>query len=161
MPESVLSNEEVEALLKVSQDKFEDLDKIIGTIDSPIEKIKQNSQVISSINDLTRLELEKSLSYFYRNKIFVKITSANISKASECFNNEEHNNIYIAFRLMPHECYGIFNINNFFIHQTINVLYGGKINKDDQIIETPGKIKLDDSGKNYTNFPGCICAFLS
>ena len=55
MPESVLSNEEVEALLKVSQDKFEDLDKIIGTIDSPIEKIKQNSQVISSINDLRLL----------------------------------------------------------------------------------------------------------
>jgi flagellar motor switch protein FliM len=147
MTESVLSNEEVEALLKVSQDKYEDLDKVIGTVDSPVEKIKQNSHIISSINDLTRNALEKTLCTFFRSKVFVKSNCANVAKASESFTNEGNNNVFTAFRLSPQECYGLFNIDNFFIHQSINALYGGKVNKDDHIIEAPGKIGMIISEK--------------
>lgn len=152
MSDSVLSNEEVETLLKVAQTKKEEGEATLGTVESPVDAIKNSSQTLSNICDLTRNELEKSLTSFYRNKIFLKSNPANVTRASSSLSNEENNNIYIAFRLLPIESYGIININYNLIHQTINLLYGGKINPNDKIITNLGKVGMIIADKLATMF---------
>ncbi len=142
MSDPVLSNEEVETLLKVAQNKKEEGESVLGTVESPVDAIKNSSQTLSNICDLTRNELEKSLTTFYRNKIFLKSNPANVARAGSSLSNEENNNVYIAFRLLPTESYGIINISYNLIHQTINILYGGKVNPNDKIITNPGKVGM-------------------
>jgi flagellar motor switch protein FliM len=128
----VLSNEEVEAILKVSQDTNQDL--------STREPESQNSYILSNINDLTRLECEKILISFLRKKVTLTIKPFQDSTLSTCLRDTEEKNVYCAFKISSKkDSYGLCIISPALLHQTINLLYGGSISTNN-VTENPGKI---------------------
>lgn len=142
MVDQVLSQDEVEAMLKASHPKNDDLDKVMNhNGDTTVDKLQQYSQALANINDLVRNEIEVNIASFFRSKLFVKSVAAEMTTAGECF-KEEHNHIYAVYRAMPYECYGIVSLDFILLHQAINLMYGGKIQKEDTVLETPGRIGM-------------------
>lgn len=141
MSDQVLSSEEVDAILKVTQQKEQDLSKIVGNGDNANEKGKHYTYALTNINELVRSECEKNLTSFLRKKVILKTKSFNLSKVSACLSaNPEAKNIYSVFRLSPNEHYGMILVDMALLHQMINLLFGGKINDKEQVIENPGKV---------------------
>lgn len=140
MSEHVLSSEEVDAILKASQEKGQDLSKLVGNIDPAKEGEKHYTYALSNINDLTRIECEKNFTSFLRKKILIQTKTFNIASAESSIPAQDSKNIYTSFRINPNEYYGVISIDMSFLNQTLNLLYGGKISDKDPPIETPGKV---------------------
>lgn len=135
----ILTSEEVDAILKASQDQSQDLSSIIIN-EAGTKQGKQFTNGLVNINEITRTECEKNLSSFFRKKVVVKSKSFNPAKLSTCLNENADKNVYSMFRIMPHDYFGIFIIDLLFLHQAINLLYGGRISATETLITTPGKI---------------------
>jgi flagellar motor switch protein FliM len=86
-----------------------------------------------------RVEFEKYLSAFLRKRIIVKTDICHFSQASACLNANEKL-IYSIFRINPKDHYGMVLIDFPVLHQTINLLYGGKLNTKEEVIDNPGKV---------------------
>src|SRR5579885_28421 len=142
MSDQVLSSEEVDAILKVTQEKQQqDLSKIVGSGDSGGEKGKHYSYALNNINELVRSECEKNLSSFLRKKAIIKTKSFNLGKVSACLAaDSDKKTVYSVFRLSPNEHYGMVLVDLGLLHQIINLLFGGKINANEKTIENPGKV---------------------
>lgn len=129
----ILSSEEVEAILKVTQGTNQDL--------STKEPESQNGYVLSNINDLTRLECEKILTTFLRKKITLHIKPFQSTTLSGCLKDTKEKNVYCAFRVSAKkESFGLCIISPALLHQTIHLLYGGNATATDDAIENPGKV---------------------
>lgn len=135
----ILTSEEVEAILKASQDQSQDLSSLVAAEVNP-KQGKQFSYGLVNINEVTRNECEKNLSSFLRKKILIKSKSLNATKLAPCINENSDKNVYSLFRIMPSDYYGMFIIEYVFLHQAINLLYGGRVNKSEPTMATPGKI---------------------
>lgn len=142
MADQVLSQEEVDAILKASQDKNQqDLSQLVGSGESQNNDSGRHYQyAMSNINEILRVEYEKYLTAFLRKRIVIKMDSFNFAKASACLNANDEKVIYSIFRINPKDDYGMVLIDFSVLHQTINLLYGGKLNTKETIIESPGKI---------------------
>lgn len=140
MSDQVLTSEEVDAILKASQEKSHDLSKIVGQGDfSNNEQEKHYTYALNNINELFRADCEKNLTSFLRKRIILKTKSASVTQVSACL-NENDKFVYSIFRINPKEQYGMVVIDMPILHQTINLLYGGKLNTKEQIMDHPGKV---------------------
>jgi flagellar motor switch protein FliM len=135
----VLSNEEVDALLKAGQDKNVDLSALGINSDHP-DGITQDSTALANITDAIRLEWEKAMSAFLRKKISIKVKSTATAQAGVVLEPSDQKYVYTLFRIPPNDHFGLIVTSMPFLHHTINLLYGGKINHDESIMESPGKV---------------------
>ena len=135
----ILTTEEVDAILKASQEQSQDLSSLISN-ETITKQGKQYSYGLVNIHELTRSELEKNLSSFLRKKILVKSLSFNSSRLTASIGDTAGKKVYSIFRIMPQDYFGIFVLDLVFLHQAINLLYGGKINKNETTFTNPGKI---------------------
>jgi flagellar motor switch protein FliM len=137
----LLSSEEVEAILKVSQEQPNDLSEILGG-DHSEQHDDTNLHTLSNITELTRTEFEKIFSSFLRKKVVVKPGSFRAEKLSDCLSEAKDKSVFTVFRVAPNEHYGMFAISLPLLHHMINLIYGGTINNNDKIITNPGKVGL-------------------
>lgn len=140
MSDQVLTREEVDALLQVTQEKGQDLSQIVGNSEHQNnEQDKHYKYALTNINELFRAEFEKNFTSFLRKRIIVKAKSCNFAPVSSCL-KEDDKVIYSIFRINPKDNYGMVLIDLPMLHQTINLLYGGKLNTNETIMENPGKV---------------------
>jgi flagellar motor switch protein FliM len=133
----VLSNEEVDALLKAGEDKTVDLSALIGNTSSDLAP---DSTALTNVMDGVRVEWEKGLSAFLRKKITITIRSTATAEASIALESIDQKQMYTLFRIPSTDHYGIIITSMPFLHNTINLLYGGKINREEAIVESSGKV---------------------
>jgi flagellar motor switch protein FliM len=138
--QQVLSSDEVDALLKATQEKDYDLSKSLST--SARESGLHNVQALDNIAELTKVECEKILSSFFRRKIIIKAKEFNLSQLSNCLKNNSEKKVFSIVRLMPRDHYGMFAVDFGLLHHTINSLYGGHIDPAEPVMEHPGKVGL-------------------
>lgn len=131
----VLSSEEVEAILKASQE---------SGLSIPAEEMKDASPkseaLYSGINELLRSEFEKTLSTLLRKKITVKNKSVELVPISAILGENTDHKVFSVFHIMPNDRYGMFIVDLPLLHQTINLLFGAQLNPSEPIMEKPGKV---------------------
>ena len=157
MGEQILTSEEVDAILKVTQEKSLDLGTLSTNIDASSQQIKKYSYALSDINDAIRSDVEKNLSALLRKRVIIKTKSSNFAPVSACLTENGDKNTLTVFRLLPSEQYGIFLVDMPFIDQAINLLFGGKVIAGDTPITIPGKVGLIISEKIADI---CLSAFI-
>jgi flagellar motor switch protein FliM len=134
----VLSAEEVDELLKVTQDGS-DLTQLV-TQNQPHEAPARNVNAISNITELTRAAFEKAISSFFRKKVVVKSKSNQFQPIAACINPETDKSVYSSFHITPQDRYGMFAVDMKLLNHTINHLYGAKKDDSEQVLENPGKV---------------------
>lgn len=137
----VLTSEEVDAILKISQDQGVDTGGLSGNFESS-HLINKYSYALGNISDVIKTDCEKSLSALIRKKLLVKIKSASLMPLSECLNANGVKSVISLFRTAPKEHSGLVLINMPFIHQSINLIFGGRLNLTEPVIENPGKVGI-------------------
>lgn len=138
----VLSSEEVDAILKASQEGDE-LTKVL----SKSENAKgtsaiQNTQALSNLTELIREEFEKILGSFLRKKAQVKIKTSEFTNLASFLKDHTEKNVFSAFHIMPNDHFGMFVLDYTFLHQTINLLFGGRLITDEAIFENVGNVGI-------------------
>lgn len=129
----VLSSEEVDAILKASQEK-----KVVLSGDEAESHI---NVALTNIGELVRMECEDILVSFLRKKLIIEPKQFETIKLSQYLKDKDQINSYSAFRInWKKTCYGLMIIDMPFLHQAINLLFGGQINPEEPIITNPGKI---------------------
>lgn len=142
MSEHVLTSEEVDAILKATQEKGQDLSKLVGNIDPANQGEKSYTYALSNINDLTRAEAERNFNAFLRKKVLIQTKSFSTMTAEKCIADPNIKNVYTVFRINPNEYYGTIILDMPFLNQTLNLLYGGRVNAKEPVIEAPGKVGI-------------------
>jgi len=140
MTKQVLTSEEVDAILKISQENNVDLGKLSTNFDNPAS-VRKYTYALGDINDTVRTESEKNLSALLRKRVIVKTKSANFAPVSSCISATGDNSTLVLFRMLPSEQFGIFLVDMPFIDQAINLLFGGGVMRG-ETKKTPGKVGL-------------------
>jgi flagellar motor switch protein FliM len=137
----VLSPEEVDLLLKTTQERENDLSKLISRHQHPDQiRTALNNKAIGNIIELTWSECEKIFSSFIRKKIIVRPKGSTCGKLSECLDDKSDKHVYTVFYLMPNSFFSLVVTSYPLLHQMINALYGGVMNNKEPIMEAPGKV---------------------
>lgn len=138
----VLSSEEVDAILKVTKEKGNDLGTpLVNSPSLPTEAgAVLDSPALKNLAELTAIECEKNLISFLRKKIAIKFKSVTLAPLGSSLEADSEKNVYSVYRTMPNEHYGMFAQDLNFLHQTINLLYGGKFDFTEPVMEHPGKV---------------------
>lgn len=136
----VLSSEEVDAILKVTQDKGCDLSNPLGETQAAPESNPVDTQILANLTESIKSEFEKALSVFLRKKIHIKDNTFDLVKLSNCLSESTEKNVFSVFRITPNDHHGMFAIDFALLEQAINLLYGGQIEAKDAVMETPGKV---------------------
>jgi flagellar motor switch protein FliM len=140
---NVLSNEEIAALSKVTDQNPDDLTKLItDKMALEEDRGKLNTKALDNITELTWSECEKVYTSFIRKKVIVRPKEANFGKLSEMLEPKREKHIFSVFHLMPNNYFGLTVISLPLLHQAINLLYGGTASPKETIIESPGKIGM-------------------
>jgi flagellar motor switch protein FliM len=137
----ILSSEEVDAILKVTQEN-NNPQIISSTTDQggSSEQSQRATTMLSHIADTTQIELEKIISSFLRKKAKVKTNAFELKQLSACLDKAAEKSVFSVFRIMPNDNYGMFAMDLVFLHQMINHLYGGLSNSEEPAIATVGKV---------------------
>lgn len=137
----VLSKEEVDALIKVTQDSHAEVAS--ASTDTEGEKKNAiNEKAFKNITELAAAECEKTLTAFLRKKIHSISVKTNNGVLSSCFENKMEKHVYTVFQVMPMKIYGMLAIDYTFLHQVVNLVFGGSIESVEATFQTPGKVGL-------------------
>ena len=141
----VLSKEEVDEILKVTQEQGTDLSALLGS-SSEEAPPEPNDHALQTLTELTRSEYEKSLSTFLRKKIGFKVKNFSITKLAACL-DKTGQSVYTTYQFQPMKRFGVIITELPLLHQIINLLYGGQFNPSEPTIEKPGKLGIAMSEK--------------
>ena len=139
----VLSSEEVDAILKVTQEntKNEVLSSPADQADDSSDLKQRATAMLKTIAETTEFELEKIISAFLRKKSNVKTKPFELMQLSACLSNAAEKSVFSVFRIMPNDNYGMFAMDLAFLLQMINHLYGGQSGlTDDPETSSAGKV---------------------
>ncbi len=139
MSDPVLSTEEVDAIMKAAEPAEHDLGSLIS---SAREQGNRYCSALNHIYEQTRAESERNFSDFFRKKIITRLNNSNLITLSVALSQTDKPLFFHVFRILPQDRYGVFVLDSNFVYQTINLLYGGKINPQETLPENPGKIGL-------------------
>lgn len=135
----VLSTEEVDALLKVTQEKGVNLTEVVGTTMSR-DVSALNPRALKNITELTWSECEKILTSFLRKKVLVKSSSAGIMNLGDAVKEKAEKHVFSVFKMLPSGFFAVVVSDMPLLHQATNFLFGGQTNDSDPVGEAPGKI---------------------
>jgi flagellar motor switch protein FliM len=139
MSEQVLSSEEVDAILQVTQNSTSH-DANFDSANGGSQASTHNNNALTNLAELMRSEYEKMLSAFLRKKTQVKTKAVNLTSIAAVVNDDTEKNMFSIVRIMPNNEYGLYIINLNFLHQVINLLFGGQVSSAEAAMETPGKM---------------------
>ncbi len=140
----ILSPDEVDEILKAAKDDKIDLTQLIGSnsvLSNPKGK-NFSAKILGNITDLTWIECRNQFSNFTRRKMIFNLKKAEVLTQTDALQDKLEKRIYIIAKILPtnHYCMIVFDLA--FLHQIVNVLFGGQVNENDPVSENPGKISL-------------------
>lgn len=138
----VLSQEEVDALLKASQNAA---DFTAGLTDIGEGKLGGASDIQKSLekfHEMAAADCTRNLTSFLRHKISVKSKSISEMFVRDHLKDSEEKNVYTVFLASPNDCYGMVIIDLCMLDQVINYLYGGHNTDKATAMTSPGKIGI-------------------
>lgn len=142
----VLSKEEVDALIKVTQESQVDVSKLAtGANNESYKASLINERALKNITELTAAECEKTLSAFLRKKISARCMKLHSGTLGECLSGRLEKHVYTVFNIQPSNVHGMVTINLPFLHQILNLVYGGHIESTespDSLIQMAGKVGI-------------------
>lgn len=124
---NVLSAEEVDAILKAAQQAGDEASANEGEAPEGENQSVVNTHAMNVIYDTFCTELENKFTVLLRKKVSVKSKPATIVKVEECLKQVNERDLYSAYKLHPSESYGLVAIEYPMLDQSINLLYGGKM----------------------------------
>jgi len=137
----ILSNEEMDALLKATEEKTQDLTELVGSAANNIRHERTlNHKALSNITELTWSECEKNLSSFLRKKINIKSKSTHLVQLVDALHGKAEKHVFTVFKVLPHNMYAVIVMNMDLLHQALHFMFGGQGNDHSPVIEIPGKI---------------------
>lgn len=144
---NVLTKEEVDALLNATRGRPNNLDSSSFLEEGKSESWQGNNYTINEklLNNINRLfgaDFEEQFATFLRTKITANIKSIVHARLSECLANKMEKHVYCVFHFQPHDTYGMIAIDSMLLNNIITVLFGGKINADETVVERTGKIGI-------------------
>ena len=141
---NVLSTEEVDALLNAMRTGGSDASVFANTggADWKEGNCTINKRAMTNISELTAVELENKITSFLRKKISVKFKSMTTNTLGECLSDKLEKHVYSVFKLNADNFYGMAVLNLPVLHYVISILYGGKVNESEQVMEKSGKVGL-------------------
>jgi flagellar motor switch protein FliM len=136
----VLSSEEVDAILKVTQEPAGGQQHSLDTSDGNASPDAQyTANLLTNFAESTKIEVEKIIGSFLRKKIRITVKSFTLKKLSDCFKEAAEKSVFSVFHIKPNDNYGMLAMDLSFLHQIINHLYGGTIQQEETTMATPGK----------------------
>lgn len=148
----VLSSEEVDAILKVTQDNPSNTNLGSTPAENAGDNTQRNTMMLNNTAEATKIELEKIINSFLRKKIGIRTQSFEKKTLATCLQEAAEKSVFSVFRVMPSGGYGMLVMDLAFLHQIINHLYGGVFNHDETIVEKPGKAGILIAEKFYQLF---------
>ncbi|HEU5282083.1 MAG TPA: FliM/FliN family flagellar motor switch protein [Gammaproteobacteria bacterium] len=144
---NVLSPEEVDAILKAAQQAGDDAagDAAAETEGDGSNSI--NTHALSVIYDTFCTELENKFTVLLRKKVTVKAKPPTVVVVGECIKQLHERDIHSGFKLHPSESHALVSIEYPMLDQSINLLYGGKMQEKIGEENWCGKIGLITSEK--------------
>lgn len=156
---NVLSPEEVEAILQAAQKSGEVADEEANAApaaDGDANASVINTHALNVIFDTFCTELENKFTVLIRKKVTVKPNPFTVAKVSECLKQASERDVYSAFKIHPSESYSIISIDYPFLDQSINLLYGGKMQETIGEENWCGKIGIITGEKISRVILGCL-----
>jgi len=140
----IVSTEEMNEILKASKDDKLDLTQLIGSNAYIVDNQSKNfsPKALSNLTDLTWTECRNQYSQFTRRKMLFNLQQNEIANFGEILKDRQDKRIYVVAKLLPHNYYTLIVLDTNFLHQIINILFGGDYNESDVVNDTPGKISL-------------------
>lgn len=140
----VLSTEEVDALLNMTQNDKIDFSNVSGGLNElgGESTTGLNQKAIDNIVELTAAECQKIVSSFLRKKIAVISKLRRSITLHDCLGDKVEQNVYSVLHLNSHDCYGMVAVDLVLLDQVINFLYGGDINNSSSTITSIGKVGI-------------------
>jgi flagellar motor switch protein FliM len=139
MSEQVLSSEEVDAILQLTQNSnFHDVN--FDGVQGDNQTSTHNSNTLTNLAEIMRSEYEKMLSAFLRKKTPVKLNSFSRTNIAATINDDAEKNMFSIVRIVPNNQYGLYVINLNFLHEVINLLFGGQVSRAEAAMDAPGKM---------------------
>lgn len=136
----VLSAEEVDALLKVAQEKDKENDLVkLTSRHLQADNVAFSRKALANVTELTWSECEKILASFLRKKVLVRTKETNFGKLSEFLEDKAEKHVFTVFHLTPNNYFSLCVITLPLLHHIINCLFGGFVNGQEPVIEAPGK----------------------
>lgn len=129
---NVLSPEEVDAILKAAQEVGEATAAESAATDKDGAGEGENginTHALNVIFDTLTTELENKFTVLLRKKVVVKTKSPVIAKVEDCLKQTNERDMYSAYKLHPSETHAVVMIEYPMLDQSINLLYGGKMQK--------------------------------
>ena len=154
---NVLSPEEVEAILQAAQKSGEVANEEAAAAPVADENGSLiNTHSLNVIFDTFCTELENKFTVLLRKKVTVKSNPFAVAKVSECLKQASERDVYSAFKMHPSECYSIISVEYPFLDQSINLLYGGKMQEKIGEENWCGKIGIITGEKISRVILGCL-----
>lgn len=136
----VLSTEEVDALLKVTQEKSGDLTSIMHNDSAVVDESVVDVKALTNICELTWAECETLLTSFLRKKISVKLKGIRHGKFGEFIEGKTDKHVFTVFLVLPFNCYGLVVIDLPILSHVVSLIYGAQDIDKNFVMEHPGKI---------------------
>ncbi len=113
--------------------------------DVPCQSLADNKKIIH-ITEFFAEEGSKRLSSFLRKKITIALNSISTGLFKE-IEHDYSKMLMLGFQAGPGEQFGFIMFDFLLLHSVINLLYGGKLSTDEQIIDTPGRTGIQIARK--------------
>lgn len=154
MSEPILSNDEVEVLTKAVERNADSLSDIFEQVSSERRYFERmgHSEILDCILSLFYVEAGKNFSSFLRKKVDVSISSSRFGTVGEFVSEDDKETVYNLYYVTSGNYFSVVSIKNNFLHQILNVLFGGYMNTSEPISPVPGKIGLMVSEKVASTF---------
>ncbi len=156
----VLSTEEIDALLAVTgAGENGDLSVLVmPTAKDGATDVNVSANELKNVTEITMSETDNAFSSFLGKKIIVKSRSSQTDTAG-AFLTEHANNTYGMFMLTfsNKQYYCLIGLSLPLLHQSCNLLFGGRISENDKVITTPGKIGLCLADELATLVVASVC----
>jgi flagellar motor switch protein FliM len=153
----VLSTEEVDAILQATQDQT-GAENPLTVYSTHLESVTQVT--LKNINEVIRIEWQKSLSLLLRKKITLEIKKYRIENLASVATQITGQGVFSIYSINPGNQYGLVMLNLGFIHQATNILFGAQLDPEEPILEKAGHngvIITEKIAKNCV--PACAAAF--
>lgn len=140
--DSVLSNEEKDALIKAGQQNDDPLSGLIGSSDGERRRFDRHGlqEMLDCIVAGFMTEFEKGFSLFLRKKIGVSLAFSKYGIVHDFINEDKRGTVFNLYYVLSGNYFIVISAGYGLMHQILNVLFGGQVNAEEAIIETPGKV---------------------
>jgi flagellar motor switch protein FliM len=140
----ILTPEEMTEILNITQDNHLDLTQLIGKNLLPSRHVSKHysSRSLINITSLTIARCQEVFTRFYRKQVEINFKKAEVATLEELIKDKQTNYIYFIAKISPKNFPTLVIIDQTFLYQSIDLLFGGKVNDIDVVPEKIGKVSL-------------------